>query len=399
MFSKRAQGLKPSPTLALSQKALELKNSGKSVISLSLGEPSWDTYDNIKEEAKEALEQGFTKYTPASGTKELRQAIIEDFQKNFHIAFKENEVAVSSGAKAAIFSALQCLIDPGDEVLLPSPYWVSYPSQVELCGGVCRFLPTEFQDKFLLKSNILEKFLNKKTKILVLNSPNNPTGSMYLKEDLKKLSETLLKYPHVYILTDDIYNRLAFNQERRAPHILEVEPRLKERTIVVNGVSKSYSMTGWRIGWALGPQPLIKTVGAFQSQAFGCPNSIAQKAAEEAIRGDQKALEDAVALLKKRRDFAAEKLMKISKINFHIPEGTFYMWIDVSSCLGSSFGKQKINSSRELCEILLEDQGVVVVPGEDFGKEGFFRMNYALSKDLMDEAIKRMKKFFDSLSE
>ena len=397
MLAKRVLKLKPSPTLALAAKAKGLKAQGKDVISLSVGEPDWDTFDSIKKAAKIAIDNGETKYTPASGIPELRKAIAEQTSKDLGVDYAVEETTVSVGGKFVIFSALQALIDPGDEVIVPTPYWVSYPSQIELAEGVAKIVTAQKAKNFKLTAEDLEKSINKKTKMLILNSPSNPTGAMYSKDELHHLARVLTAHPQVLILSDDIYNRLVFNQEGLAPHILHVAPQLKERTIVINGVSKTYSMTGWRLGWALGDKQIISAMDKYQSQSVSCAASVTQKAAVQALQGADLELKEALVKLRKRRDFAYGAMKKLPNVNVEEPDGAFYIWPDFSFYLGKTWRDQKIESSKQFAEFLLESQMVAAVPGVEFGVEGYMRISYALSEDRMRQAFERIHLFLNEI--
>lgn len=393
MLSKRVSSLKGSPTLALAAKAKELKAAGKDVISLSVGEPDWDTFDSIKRAGIAAIEGGQTKYTPAGGTIELKTAIASQTSSDLGLEWKPSEVTVSSGGKYVIFSALQSLVDPGDEVIVPAPYWVSYPDMVQLAGGTPVIADAGKETRFKLDADTLKNAISPKTKLLILNSPSNPTGEMYSREELSDLAGVLKANPNVMVLSDDIYNRLVFNDEGLAPHILHVAPELKDRTVIINGVSKTYSMTGWRLGWALGPAELIAAMGRYQSQSTSCASSITQAASVQAIEGAGPELKEALKLLKTRRDFVYNKLSAIEGIEVTEPQGAFYIWPDVSSFFGKSFEGQEIKGSHDFANALLASETVVTVPGKDFGLEGYLRLSYALGESRMQEAIDRLDRF------
>ncbi len=397
MLSERAKSLKPSPTLALAAKAKELKAEGKDVISLSVGEPDWDTFQSIKRVGIEAIESGCTKYSPANGLPELRSAIAKQTNSDFGMDYNPNDVTVTTGGKFVIFSALQVLCNPQDEVIIPAPYWVSYPTMVELADGLPRVVLCDKASGFKLTPKLLRENINEKTKILILNSPSNPTGCMYTEAELKALSEVLLEHPKIVILSDDIYNRLVFNGEGLAPHILKVEPRLKDRTLVLNGASKTYSMTGWRVGWAVGPNEIISAMTKFQSQSVSCACTFSQKATLQAIENGTKELEEAKRLLKFRRDFVYEQINTLPNIKSAEPEGAFYVWPDISFYLGKQFKGKKLKTSRDFCQALLEDQMVAAVPGIEFGLDGYLRISYALNEDRMSEAIKRIECFIEKI--
>ncbi len=396
MLSKRVSHLKPSPTLALSARAKELKSKGRDVISLAVGEPDWNTFQEASDAGIQAIKEGFTKYVPASGTLELRKAIAQKTSQETGISYEFKNVSVTGGAKFSIFTALQCLVDSGDEVIFSSPYWVSYPTMVELSEGTAVKVPTLESEKFKLQNSSLRKHLSDKTKVLLLNSPSNPTGEYYEESELKKIADVILENPRIVVLVDDIYNCLTFNG-KVAPHILNVAPELSDRTVCVNGVSKTYAMTGWRIGWAVGPEAIIKKMTNYQSQALGCASAISQRAALAAIKKGQPELETSLKILRKRRDFAVNALNTIEGLHVSSPGGAFYIWLNISKFLKKSFEEQTLQTSSDFCEALFKNQMVVTVPGIEFGMEGYLRLSYALSQEKMSEAIGRIHTFVKSL--
>ncbi|OFZ17847.1 MAG: aspartate aminotransferase [Bdellovibrionales bacterium RBG_16_40_8] len=397
MISQRAKNLKPSPTLALAAKAKELAAQGKDVISLSVGEPDWDTLECAKLAGVKAINEGFSKYTAANGIIELRQAIAEQTSRDLGMGFAADDVTVTTGGKFVIFSALQCAIDPGDEVVIPAPYWVSYPVMVELAAGKPVIASCDEKANFKLTAEILHKHITPKTKMLILNSPSNPTGLMYTKDELLQLAQVLRDNPRVLVLSDDIYNRLVFSKGL-APNILQVAPELKPRVLVVNGASKTYSMTGWRVGWALGPQPWIKAMTNYQSQSVSQAASMSQKAALAAIEKGEPELKKAMVELTARKDRAVMLLSQISGVKVTAPDGAFYVWTDIRNLLGKSYKGRKLTGSSEFSAALLEAQNVAVVPGVEFGLEGFVRLSFALRESRMVEAIERIKTFASELS-
>lgn len=402
-LSKRVSNLKPSPTLALATQAKALKSEGKDLISLSVGEPDWDTFSFIKEEAiswlnKEKSEA--TKYTPASGFLDLRKAISQNANKDLNMDYTDKNVIVSSGAKFALFSALQCLVDPGDEVVVPTPYWVSYPSMVELAQGKVVFVRSLAQSDFKLKASNLEKSITKKTKVLILNTPNNPTGAVYSKKELEELAQVLLRHPSIFVISDDIYRALHFQtSSHRAPHLLQVEPRLRDQILVIDGVSKTYSMTGWRLGWTLGHIDLIQAMNHYQSQSLSCASGLSQKAALSAITRPTRDIPKAVEELKRRRDLISSLLEEIPLIRFSKPQGTFYLWLDVSHYLNRYWKGQgqKLSSTRDFARILLTEKLIAVVPGKEFGEEGFIRLSFAVPDKNIEKSVNRLKEFFNEL--
>lgn len=397
MLSSRIRELKPSPTLALAALARQLKSEGHDVIALSVGEPDWNTFDKIIEAGVAAIQEGATKYVPASGIMELREAVADMTSRETEVEFTPNHVTVSVGGKFVLFSAFQSLIDPGDEVIIPAPYWVSYPEMVRLAGGVPVIVEGLPENQFKVTDQQLESAITEKTKILLMNSPSNPTGEIYSKEELKKLGHVLASHSRVVVVSDDIYNKLVFDGSGTAPNILNSNPELRDRVLIINGASKSYSMTGWRVGWGVGPENLIKAMTSYQSQSVSCTPGFCQFAAVEAIQNGGDDLKSSVSLLKDRRDFTVEKINQVDGFKVKSPGGAFYLWTDVSKCLGKTFKGQSVSSTREFCKFLLEDQKVAVVPGVEFGQEGFVRISYAIDKDRMGEAVRRMSEFVQQL--
>lgn len=410
MLSKRAAGLKPSPTLALVAKAKELEKQGHDVISLTVGEPDWPTVASACEAGVEAIRRGITKYTAAAGTLELRQAVAAKIRDEIGAEYGPGEVMVGPGAKFVIFSALQMICDPGDEVVLHSPYWVSYPTMIELAGGTPKIVECGEKENFKITPTMLEKAITPKTKGFLFCSPSNPTGIMYSEAELRGLAEVLRRHPGVVILSDDIYNRLVFDGTRVAPHLLKVAPDLKDRLVTVNGGSKAYSMTGWRIGWAAGPAALIRAMGDYQSQATGAPSSISQHAALAAVKNGEKDILEAVKLLIKRRKNAMAALERVPGLRAINPDGAFYLWVDVSAhggkthagtdgaAGGSPRGSTKIASDKEFCEVLLNEYFVATVPGGESGAPGYMRLSFATSEEKFAAACDRMREMVSKFS-
>lgn len=390
--------IKPSPTIAVSTKAAELKAQGKDIIGLGMGEPDFDTPDNIKEAAIKAIKAGQTRYTAVDGTVLLKNAIIEKFKRDNNLDYKPNEITVGTGAKQVLYNAFMATLNKGDEVIIPAPYWVSYPDMVLLAGGTPVIVEGKSENNFKITPQSLEAKITDKTKWLLLNSPSNPTGACYTKEELKKLSEVLLKYPHVHIMADDIYEHLIFDNLEFAT-IATIEPKLKDRTLTVNGVSKAYAMTGWRIGFAAGEASLIKAIAKIQSQSTSSPCSISQAASVEALLGDQSYLQKNAQIFQSRRDMVVKMLNDIAGIDCNIPNGAFYVF---PSCQGL-FGKktkngQTINNCTDFATYLLEEALVAVVPGVAFGAPGFFRISYAASDEFLTNAMHRIAQACQSLS-
>ena len=398
MLSKKAQKLKPSPTLAIAAKAKELAAQGHHVISLSVGEPDWDTFPLIKGAAIEAIQAGQTKYAPSNGSPQLRTAIAHQTQKLLGVEYSPNAVTVSTGAKFILFAALQTLVDPGDEVLIPAPYWVSYPTMVELVDGVPVIVESDEQTGFKPLAHHIEKKITGKTKVLLLNSPNNPTGQMYTKDELEGIATLLRRHPKIVVISDDIYNQLVFESENVAPHLLHAAPELKARVIVVNGASKTYSMTGWRLGWALGPEAVIKAMSNYQSQTVSCASPFAQTALIAGLQNCQEEVRDHVKLLRERRDLFVEALNGVPGWRSGYPQGAFYVWADVRGIFGKIWKDQRLNTSNEVATALLESERVAVVPGAESGLEGYLRLSFALHEVDLNEAVKRIRGFTQSLA-
>ncbi len=396
-LAKRAQLLKPSPILMLAARAGELKAAGKPVISLSIGEPDWDTYASIKEAAIKSIRENKTRYTPPAGIPELRKAVAAQASKDLGVNYDFSQVTVSSGAKFVLFAALQALVSPGDEVILVAPFWASYSAMVELADGVPHIAVCDEDVDFKLTPELLKKAITPKTKAILLNSPSNPTGKVYTKDELKKLAEVFRANPQIAIISDDIYNRLSFDSPL-APHLLHVAPDLIDRVIVLNGASKSYAMTGWRLGWALGPREVITAMTNYQSQSVSCASATSQYAALDAILNSEPDVANTVQILKARRDFLINELEPIPHVRVAIPEGAFYLWVNVTHYMGKSHNGKKLATSGALCAALLDDQLVVAVPGDDFGLDGYLRLCYTLGKEQGREAVQRMKTFFTSLT-
>ena len=382
--------VKPSATIAVSQKARELKAKGRDVISLGAGEPDFDTPDNIKNAAIEAIRRGETKYPPVSGIVPLREAIAQKFKRENNLDYKPEQTIVGTGGKQILFNAFMATINPGDEVVIPRPYWVSYPEMVALCGGEPVYADTSIDNGFKLSGAALEKAITPKTKWLVLNSPSNPSGAAYTEAELKEIADVLLKHPQVWVLTDDMYEHLTYG-DFVFRTIAEVEPALYERTLTMNGVSKAYAMTGWRIGYAAGPLPLIKAMAVIQSQSTSCPSSVSQAAALAALDGPQDFLAERRDSFRRRRDLVVAALNAIDGIACRVPEGAFYTFADCSGLLGRATPAGKaIGSDDDVADYLLEEAEVAVVPGSAFGLSPFFRISYATGEAELAEAMRRI---------
>ena len=390
--------VKPSATMATDQKARELKAQGKDVISLGAGEPDFDTPDNIKEAAIKAIRDGKTKYTTVDGIPELKQAIVDKFARENGLIYKTSQVNVSPGGKPVIFNAMMATLNPGDEVVVPTPYWVSYPDMVLLAGGTPVFAPTTAEMGFKLRPADLEKAITPKTRWVLLNSPSNPSGAAYTKAELRELADVLLRHPQVWILTDDMYEHLLFD-DMEFWTIAQVEPALYDRTLTMNGVSKAYAMTGWRIGYCAGPEDLIKAMAKLQSQSATNATSISQWAAVEALNGTQDFIPGFQKLFEERRDLVVSMLNQTTGIECPKPEGAFYVYPSIRKLIGKKTpGGKVIATDGDFASELLEATGVAVVHGAAFGLSPFFRISYATSNKALEEACRRIQSFCNSLS-
>lgn len=389
--------VKPSPTLAVTAKARELARQGKKVISLGAGEPDFDTPENICDAAIKAIKRGETRYTDVDGIPELKAAIVEKFKRENGLEYKTTQVSVSPGGKPVIYNAMMASVNVGDEVIIPAPYWVSYPDMVLLAGGTPVFAVGEMSTGFKLKPETLEAAITPKTKWLILNSPSNPSGAAYTEAELKALGEVLKKHPHVWILTDDMYEHLTFDGFKYTT-IAQVVPELYDRTLTMNGVSKAYSMTGWRIGYAAGPEPLIKAMSKIISQSTSNPCSIAQWAAVEALNGPQDFIPERAAVFQKRRDLVVAGLNAAEGINCPVPEGAFYVYPSIEGLIGKTAPSGKvIQTDEDFASELLQQETVAVVHGAAFGLSPFFRISYATSEAVLTEACERIQRFCASL--
>jgi aspartate aminotransferase len=397
ILSSSLSRIKPSPTIAVTQKARELKEKGVDVISLGAGEPDFDTPDNVKEAAIRAINSGDTKYTAVDGTPKLKEAIINKFKKENGLEFSKDQINVGAGGKQVIFNAILSTINPGDEVLIPAPYWVSYPDIVLLAGGTPKIIICDEKDEFKITPQKLKKNLNSKTKWIILNSPSNPTGSCYSKDEIDAIADILKDYPEVMVMSDDIYEHVVYDNFKF--YTIAQNKNVTDRTLTINGVSKSYAMTGWRIGYAGGPKDLIKAMAKIQSQSTTNPSSISQAAAVEALSGDQSFIKDRSDAFKERRDFVVSKLNKINGIECLNPQGAFYVFPSCKGCIGKAHSELgEIKNDTDFVSKLLESTGVAVVQGSAFGLEGFFRISYATSMTNLEKAVERISDFCSKLS-
>ncbi len=390
--------VKPSPTIAVTNKARELKAAGRDVIGLGAGEPDFDTPENIKKAAIEAIERGETKYTAVDGIPELKEAVVAKFSRENGIDYKPSEISVASGGKHIIYNALLATVNPGDEVIIPAPYWVSYPDIVLLAGGVPVFVEAGADANFKLKPEQLEAAITDKTKWVIFNSPSNPTGAAYSEAEVKALTDVLLKHPHVWVLADDIYEHLTYDGFQ-FKSVVAAEPGLKSRTLTMNGVAKAYAMTGWRIGFAGGPEELIGGMRKLQSQSTSNPCSISQWASVEALNGPQDFMAERRGIFAGRRDLVVSMLNEAEGIQCPMPEGAFYVYPSVAGCMGrTTKGGTKLVSDEDFVSALLDEEGVAGVHGEAFGLSPYFRVSYATSTEALEEACRRIQKFCAELS-
>jgi aspartate aminotransferase len=389
--------IQPSATIAISTKALTLQAEGKNVIGLAAGEPDFDTPDNIKEAAIAAIKKGKTKYTAVDGIPELKKAIVDKFKRENGLDYKTSQVSVGTGGKQVLFNALMATVNPGDEVIVPAPYWVSYPDIVMLAGGTPVIVQGKPEKGFKLQAADLDKAITPKTKWLILNSPSNPSGAAYTHDEMKALTDVLLKHPHVWILTDDMYEHLVYDDFKFVTPA-QIEPKLYDRTLTMNGVSKSYCMTGWRIGYGAGPESLIKAMAKLQSQSTSNPSSIAQWAAVEALNGPQDFIAKHNVSFKERRDLVVSMLNQTKGITCATPEGAFYVYPSCAGTIGKTAPSGNvINSDEDFVSELLAAEGVAAVHGAAFGTSPFFRISYATGTATLEDACQRIQRFCANL--
>ena len=393
IVSNSLKRIKPSPTIAVTSKAREMRAAGKDVIGLGAGEPDFDTPDNIKDAAIEAIRRGETKYTAVDGTPKLKKAIQGKFTRENNLSYELDQISVGTGGKQVLYNVFMATLNPGDEVIIPAPYWVSYPDMVLLAGGKPKIVKCSEKNEFKITPDELKKAIGKKTKWLIINSPSNPTGSCYTKNEIENLSKILIKNKNVYILSDDIYEHITYDDFKFFT-IAQIKA-LKDRTLTMNGVSKSYSMTGWRIGYGAGPKDIIKAVAKIQSQSTTNPSSISQAAAVEALNGTQDFIKTRSNSFKERRDYVVDTLNSINGLSCLKPSGAFYVFPNCKKLLGK---KTKLKTDKEFVEKLLEKAEVAVVQGSAFGLDGYFRISYATSMENLKKALDRIKSFCESLN-
>ena len=393
IISNSLNKIKPSPTIAVSQKARELRAAGKDVIGLGAGEPDFDTPNNIKNAAVRAIRAGETKYTAVDGTLALKKAIVKKFQKENNLKYSIDQITVGAGGKQVLYNTFMATLNKGDEVIIPAPFWVSYPDMVLLAGGKPKIVKCDEKDGFKINAENLRKAITKKTKWLILNSPSNPTGAGYTKNEIKKLSKVLIKHKKIHILSDDIYEHVKYDNFKF--YTIAQIRKLKNRTLTMNGVSKSYAMTGWRIGYAAGPENIIKAIRKIQSQSTSNPSSISQAAAVEALNGTQKFIKKRANSFKARRNFVVNSLNNIKGISCLKPNGAFYVFPNCKKLLGN---KTKLKTDTDFVKKLLEKSNVAVVQGSAFGLDGYFRISYATSMQKLKIAMSRIKSFCENLN-
>ncbi|MBP8625944.1 MAG: pyridoxal phosphate-dependent aminotransferase [Syntrophorhabdaceae bacterium] len=389
MLSKRAEALKPSPTLAISAKEKALKAQGLDIAGFGAGEPDFDTPAHIKQAAIKAINENFTRYTPAAGIDPLKDAVIEKFKRDNNLTYKRDEIIISCGGKHALFNLFQAIFQDGDEVLIPVPFWVSYPPMVELAGATPVLVETEEKEDYQITGSMLKRYLTSRTRGIILNYPSNPAGSIYYRENLEEIGRLAVEN-NLYIVSDEIYEKLTYDDYNHVS-IASMDESFRQRTIICHGVSKTYAMTGWRIGYAAGPVHVIKAMANIQSQSTSNPTSIAQIAAIAALNGPQDSIPIMVNAFRKRRDFLVSELRSIEGTTCYNPKGAFYVFPNFSNVIGRRYKDITIDSSAKLAEVLLEDFHTAVVPGAEFGKEGYIRLSFATSMDVIKKGIERIR--------
>jgi aspartate aminotransferase len=396
-IASRLSRVKPSPSSAAQDRANALRRAGKDIVNLVVGEPDFDTPKHICQAACDAIQRGETRYTQGAGILALRQAIADKYQRQNGLSYAPKDIIVTVGAKHAIYNALSVTLEPGDEVIVPAPYWVSYPDMTRACLGEPVIVQCLESEGFKLTAAKLEAAITPRTRWLIINSPTNPTGSTYGGEDLRALADVLLRHPHVMVMTDDIYEHIRFESAEN-PHLVAIEPKLKDRTLVINGVSKTYAMTGWRIGWAAGPAELISALDMLQSQSVSNASSISQAAALAALQGDQGFVAEWAKIYKDRRDLALSMLNSVEGISCRTPDGAFYLYVNCSGMIGRTTPEcKKLASDMDVAMYLLEGVGVAVIPGTVYGLSPYFRMSIATSLEVIKDGCQRIARAVDAL--
>jgi aspartate aminotransferase len=394
MLSKRAASLKPSPTLAISAKEKALKAQGIDIAGFGAGEPDFNTPDHIKEAAIKAINDNFTRYTPVAGIDPLKDAVIDKFNRDNQLSYKREEIIISCGGKHSLYNLFQVLFQEGDEVIVPAPFWVSYPPMIELAGGTPVIMETREEDDYQVTAELLKKYLTPKTKAIVLNYPSNPVGSVYYRDNLEAIGKLAVEH-NFFLISDEIYEKLVYDYEHVS--IAALDPSFKERTIICHGVGKTYAMTGWRIGYTAGPADIIKAMGNIQSQSTSNPTSIAQMAAVAALNGDQSCIGTMVSEFRKRKDFLVKGLRDIPGVTCYDPRGAFYVFPNFNCVIGKRYNDRVIENSTVWTEVLLDDFHTAVVPGVEFGKEGYLRLSFATSMDVIEKGLTRISRAVSSL--
>jgi len=393
--SHRCQNIAPSVTLQIDARAKEMRAAGLDVIGFGVGEPDFPTPEHICDAAKEALDLGMTRYTPAAGTKELRKAICKKLLRDNDMTYSYGDILVSSGAKHTLFTILQGIIDPGDEVLIPTPCWVSYPEMVRMAGGVPIFVPADESTNFIPTNKDIASRVTRRTKAIIITSPSNPNGSVWDQDQLQFVADLAVSHPF-YVISDEIYEKLIYDG-RKHLSIAQLGEQIKSQTFIVNGMSKAYAMTGWRIGYVAGPRHEISAMASFQSQATSNANTIAQYAAMKALEGDQTCVDEMVQEFEKRRNLMVERINAIPNLSCRKPQGAFYIMLNIKKVLGMSYNGRMLESSMDFAELLLAEKQVAVVPGAAFEAEGFCRLSYAVSMEQIEEGVKRIAEFVADL--
>jgi len=394
-LSKKGSKIKPSSTLVITAKAKQMKAEGIDVIGFGAGEPDFDTPVHIKEAAIKAIQEGFTKYTPVAGMIELRQAICDQLQKEYGLFYKSNQIVISNGAKHSLTNTFMAILNPGDEVIIPAPFWLSYPEMVYLADGCPKVVPTKKENQYKLTPQELKENITERTKALIINSPSNPTGMIYRKEELEDLIEIALAYD-LYIISDEIYEKLIYDGAKHVS-VASLGSKVYEKTILINGVSKSYAMTGWRIGYAAAHPDIAKVMSNIQSHGSSNPNSVAQKAALAAIKGPQDCVEEMRQAFEKRRNYMMERIEKMTELSAFKPQGAFYVLVDINALIGASYKGQMIQKASDLASLLLEYAQVAVIPCQDFGCPNHIRLSYAISMENIKEGLDRIENFIQQL--
>jgi aspartate aminotransferase len=394
-LSKRAKKISASLTLAISAKANKLKAAGEDVVSFGAGEPDFDTPEYICDAARKALEIGFTRYTAASGYEDLKEAVIEKLKRDNNLEYNKDQVIVSNGAKHSLFNTFQAILNPGDEVIIPVPYWLTYPETVKMGGGTPVFLETKENEDFKINIDKLKDMVNENTKALILNSPSNPTGSIYTKEELEAIAKVAVDN-EIIVVSDEIYEKIVYDENKHIS-IASLNDEIKKLTVVINGVSKAYAMTGWRIGYAAGPKDIIEVMSNIQSHATSNPNSIAQYASNKALRGDHSFMEERKNKFSERRDYMYEKINSVTELSCLKPGGAFYIMMNISDVLGKKIDGNTIKDSFSFADNLIEYKKVAVIPGVAFGADNFIRLSYANSMENIKKGLKRIEEFINEL--